>query len=254
MNQPPSLNRYFAAVLCLSLLAAVAGALFSGLALLEERGAMLRESRFQFALNKVRGALESGLRLGLPLPDLPGAQESIQQNRQHEPVILSIDVFDVQGRIVFTTDSGGVGSNIPGDWRAACLDAGRNSRRGQDEEGRFLCGAVLNGYEQIVGGVVLRYLLPDRSGTFGLLGGEGLAALLFVLALGAAGILGGWWALRPIEAFLRRQADAVAGLQPPVDDALSGNLASALALLERMEGEMALVDAEVDRLDKLDQR
>lgn len=215
---------------------------------------MLRNSRFQFALNNVKGALESGLRLGLALPDLPGAQASIQQNRLHEPVILSIDVFDVQGRIVFTTDTGGVGSNIPGDWRTACLDAGRNSWHGQDEEGRLLCGAVFNGYEQVVGGVVLRYLLPDRAGTFGLLGKNGLLVLFFVLALCAAGSLGGWFALRNIEASLRRQAAAVAGLQPPEEDSPAGQWTARLMALERMEGEIAAVDAEVDRLDNLDQR
>lgn len=251
MKWPLTLNRYFALTLLLALGLTLAAAVISWTTAIEQRNAMLRESRFQFSLNSARSALESGLRLGLLLSDLPGAKELIDQNRMQERVILSIDVFDDKGQIVFTTDSTGVSANIPLAWLDNCLNKQRRNWSGQDDEGRLLCGPLVNGYEELVGGVLLRYRLNNRASIVGMLERYPLAGLGMLLILAACGGMAGWLVLRPIENHLNQQASAIAGLGPPGDNDLSGPLACALATLEQIENRIGAIDREADRLDNL---
>jgi len=78
----------------------------------------LRDSRFRFSLHQVKAALESGLRLGFAPADLPAAQGLIDQVLARQQDILSVDVFDAQGRVLFSTDQSGVGDSVPRGKRA----------------------------------------------------------------------------------------------------------------------------------------
>jgi len=253
----PSLTRHFAAILCLALLATAVAAAISWLHFPEQRSAQLRGSRFQFSLNSVIGGLESGLRLGLGLADLPGAQEQIDHIRVRDSGILSIDVFDEDGHILFTTDRGGVGSHLPAARSTPCLEQG--GWRGRDEDGSMQCGALRNSYDQVVGGVLLRYQPVTRAGTLDMLSRHwsatqmtvvtlGLLAVLATLAIGAA-----WLRLRPLE----RRIDALvasieADAPTPVPVTLAGPLTAALAALERRAAALRDAERETDRIDDLD--
>ncbi|NUU03315.1 hypothetical protein [Herbaspirillum robiniae] len=249
-----TLNRFYVLALSCALLLALGAGVLGWLATLEQRGAALREGRFEFSLNTIRSGVEAGLQVGLLLPDLPGAQQLIEQSRSQERVILSIDIFDAQGHIVFTTDSGGVGAVIPAAWRAPCLTRARGNWSGVDEEGRLVCGAVINGFDQVAGGVALRYRLDDRAGTFGQLGGFWLLPLLWAAGLALVGGLFGWLLLRPVERRLLQQSDALAGLRDGRNDTLTGPVAGALLAAAAMQEEFARIDAEADRLDNLESR
>ncbi len=247
----PSLNRHFTSILCLALLAALAAAGAGWLRYLEERGAQLRESRFQFSLNSVKSTLESGLQLGLALPDLPNAQAPIEDVRVQEPGILSIDVFDTQGRILFTTDRNGIGAHLPAAWRAPCLAPGAGWRA-RDDDGYLRCIALQNGYEQVAGGVLLRYTLASRAGTFGALSERWPAALLLTAVLAALGAGAGWLSLRPLERRLNGLAGDIAAQRPVADGWLAGPLPAALAALQRREEQLRTAEREADRIDDLD--
>jgi len=238
--------------LLLTLTLTLTAAVFAWLSALEQRGTILRESRFEFSLNNVKSSLELGLELGLPLHDLPGAQELIERNRMQEPVILSIDIFDANGHIVFTTETAGVGANLPQAWMAPCLSRERSNWSSQDDAGNVLCGSVMNGYDQVAGGVVLRYRLPNRASAFGVLGRYWAPALSALLVLAGLGSLAGWLVLRHTERLLDRQTEAITGHGAALDvDTLAGPLAAGLTTLERLEHELAATDRETDRLDNL---
>lgn len=255
MRRIVTLNRYFVLTLALALVAVLLASTLSWLTTLEARGAMLRESRFQFSLSNVRSAVDSGLELGLLLPDLPGVQDLIERNRLQESGILSIDIFDVDGRIVFTTDNGGVSATLPEAWLAPCLASRQISWHTQDEEGDVLCSAVVNGYEKAVGGVVLRYRVANRAGTLGVLGSAWPQAALAILVLLTLGICGGWLAVRERERRWRRGAAAIRAQDAIVDgttiDGAIGPLSVALARLSRIEHALSAADREADRLDNL---
>lgn len=117
----------------------------------------LRAGRFRFGLNRVRNALESGLNLGIPATELPGAQALIDQVRAEEQDILSIDVFDAQGRVLLSTDISGVRERVPTQWLTPCLGQTAKSESLVDRDAVLQCGPLLNAYDRVVGGVLLRH-------------------------------------------------------------------------------------------------
>ncbi len=247
-----TLNRFFVMLLALVLLLGGFTGVLAWREAIEVRSAVLREGRFQFNLNTIKRHLESGLQVGLQLPEQTGMQQLIEQMRAYELVIRSIDVFDAQGHIVFSTDGSGLGANIPATWRQPCLAATAGNWSSQDEEGRLLCGAVITGFDQVAGGVALRYRLPDRTSLLSQLARYwpplvGLVAALLILA----GLLA-WLLLRPLEQQLQRQAAALSGDDRARNDALSGPLAQALEQAQDLRQQLATIDREADRLDNLE--
>lgn len=251
----PSLNRQFLAMV-LGALALMAGSTWVLWQVsLASRVDELQDGRFRFSLSSARAGLESGLRLGFNTADLPGAQALIEQVRGREPGILSIDVFDSSGRILFTTDQGGVGAQMPADWRDACLATESGDVwRGRDDDGRLQCTGLANAYDQVSGGVLLRYRLPSRQGMTAALQDHwpALAAALALLGLLAGGA--GWLAVRPVEQRLLAATAALTGGRPAVDDDFIGPLASGLQAAARLEDDLKSIEAEADRLDQLETR
>jgi len=242
------------AVLAVAAIASVAAWRFA----VDERFDSLRESRFRFGLVTVRAALESGLRLGFAPPDLPGAQALIEQTQARQPDILSIEVFDTQGRILFSTDLGGFGATVPAVWRDGCLQRTDAPLRADDEDGRVQCVALVNAYEQATGGVLLRYRpwASERAGR-----GWSVAWLQPMLALAAIAAIGaalGWLLARPHERRLRSVVAALGGASAGTtgasgaDPSIAGPVPAGLAALERMESELGRLDAEADAIDRME--
>lgn len=169
------------------------------LSALSRDSAAMRESRFQFSLNSVRAALEGGLHLGLLLPGLPGGQTLIDRHRAEDRDILSIDVFDDAGRILFSTDSGGVAAMVPEAWRAPCLAARQVPWQGEDDIGALQCLSLINGFEKTVGGVVMRYRTATRTDLLSVLLQRWHAGAALWLALLAVAGGAGWLAYRRVE-------------------------------------------------------
>lgn len=242
------------------------------LSALSRDSAAMRESRFQFSLNSVRAALEGGLHLGLLLPGLPGGQTLIDRHRAEDRDILSIDVFDDAGRILFSTDSGGVAAMVPEAWRAPCLAARQAPWQGEDDIGALQCLSLINGFEKTVGGVVMRYRTATRTDLLSVLlqRWHAGAALWLALLVTAGGV--GWLAYRRIERRLDAAravlvADGVTNQSTPMQGTALGGLAASTAALAAVssapgedvraalaarERELDAADREADRLDDLD--
>lgn len=246
----PSLNRRFVLVFLASLLMVGASCWgiwqYSVARQLHE----LHESRFQFSLNNVRAALESGLRLGFAAHELPGAQELIEQVRAREQSIQSIDVFDLSGRILFTTDKGGLGASIPGAWLNSCRHIAAGSVwRSTDDDGNIQCTLVVNSYDQVSAGVLLRYQIPGPSGVGGAMPDHWPAMLVILVLLGIVGGGTGWVAVRPIERRLHAMTLALKDHGHIPNDGLLGDLATAVQELDQIQQGIQDVDLEVERLD-----
>jgi hypothetical protein len=250
MTRRLSLGWRFTAMLGLLLAIALAGSGGFWLSALSRDSAALRESRFQFSLNSVRAALEGGLHLGLLLPGLPGGQNLIDRRRAEERDILSIDVFDDAGRILFSTDSGGVAAQVPEAWRAPCLAARQTPWQSQDDIGALQCLSLVNAFDKTVGGVVMRYRAATRTDLLSALLQRWHAGAALWLALLAVGGGLGWLAYQRIERRLDLARAALTG------DA-AGGAADApgqdvRAALDARERELDAADREADRLDDLD--
>jgi hypothetical protein len=249
-----TLNRFYVMTLVAALLLTAGIGILAWLQALEHRGAALREGRFEFSVNTIKGNLESGLQVGLQLPEQTGTQQLIEQARAQERVILSVDIFDAQGRIIFTTDGGGIGANIPAAWRLPCLSTNRSNWSTQDDEGRLLCGAVISGFGEVAGGVAMRYRIADRAGTFAQLSGFWALALAWAGGLALVGMLFGWLLIRPLERRLQQQSAAMSGEREARNDSLTGPLADALERGRELRQDLARTDREADRLDNLEAR
>ena len=76
-------------------------------------------SRFEFALNDLRQRIESQADLGIELPDLQGVAEELDEYLHADEQILSIEVFDENGVVLFSTDPSFVGDLVTEEWVSA---------------------------------------------------------------------------------------------------------------------------------------
>lgn len=63
----------------------------------------LDESRYAFLAADLRATLEASLDLGLPLEQVENAQDIIDRQRHRDPEILSIEVFDAAGTVLYSS-------------------------------------------------------------------------------------------------------------------------------------------------------
>lgn len=224
----------------------------------------LRSERFRFSLLHVKSVLEAGLRLGNTTADLPGAENLIQAVRDRQPDILSIDIYDAQGDVLFSTDPGGLGLKLPAAWAQACLRTDASSPwTDQDADGGVQCVGLVNAFGQAAGGVLLRHRWSARA-TQGLslptdwpLLASGVAALVLAAVwMGAA-------LVRPLEAQARQlrawvestpntaqdaPPDAHTEGAPALDD--FGPARTALQAATEHDRWLSDTDAEADQLDR----
>ena len=259
-----SLSRSFSLVLCIALLATLIVTALAWRFSVDQQIEALREDRFRFSLGNVRAALESALQLGFLETDLPGAQSLIEQVLARQADILSIEVFDTQGRILYTTDRAGLGAVVPPAVREVCLDRKAGFRAVDDEDARRQCVVLVNSYEQAVGAVMIRYRRLEGLEVEAWSGGW--QAFLIEWALfGGLGALLGWLAVRPIERRLDCIRAQVEGRIPTgindADPAINRELAvlqgpdacQGLAALDAIDRELDQIEGEADRIDQLEE-
>lgn len=214
----------------------------------------LRGERFRFSLLQVKSALEAGLRLGNAVNEMGGTPALIARVRDHQPDILSVDVYDTQGAVVFSTDPGGLGLAIPAEWTSACLQArGTAPWSGRDVDGGVLCVGLVNPFGQPAGGVLLRHRGADRADE-GLTLSADWAAVLGAVAAGSLLVMAlAAWLLRPLERAaqsLHAHIEARGGAAPDTVLVEPALLEQALRALRQQEAALAVADAEADRLDQ----
>ncbi len=248
---PRSLQKWYAGVLLCATLLVGLSTLMVWQAHFQQQQEGLRDGRFRFSLTQVKASLESGLRLGFATADLPGAQQLIDQMRARQTDIVSIDVFDERGEILFSTDPAGLGSSVPLEWRQPCINPLGDLWQGQTQDSDMQCVALINSFEQASGGVLLRYRRLARLAPAVSLPQDWPYLLLGVGAL--VGLALGW-GRRPIgqaEAQAKALHDAVVngGPVPHHTDLLWGPAQTGLATLAQWEQVLSQTDAEADRLD-----
>ena len=223
---------------------------------INDRVEALRSERFRFSLMDMKATLEAGLRLGNNTADLAGTDALVTQVRDRQPDILSIDVYDAQGDVLFSTDPSGRGLKLPPAWRQACLNPDTTGWAGIDADGGVQCVGLVNAFGQAAGGVLLRHRHAART-TAGLTlpaDWPRLAALVVALMAAAA------WAAARVVRPLHRQARALRtqleslATTPTAPAATSdantlGPATAALTALQAHDRWLLDTDAEADRLD-----
>lgn len=219
----------------------------------------LLQARFNFVVFNIKNVIESNLRLGLPLDALSDIQDVLARERAQDEQILSIDVFDETGNLLFTTDRGGIGDKVPPAWL-------RSTTRGLDEvwtiadEDAFIIGIpLINAFDKLVGGIALRYSSEDFEtraravgGAFARIAGLALLAAAFLAALLT------YLVFRRFEASAARLAgelQAVAAGAPAAPAASAGHSPferDVRVLVERASEALRRIDAAEQRVEQID--
>jgi len=134
----------------------------------------LVQSRYSFVVFTIKKRVEDSLNLGLPLHQIRQAQEILEREKLRDPQILSIEVYDSQGEVLFDTDRGAIGSMVPAP-QVDALHGGTAVAFGASDEDALIVGLPLsNTLGKVEGGVVLRYPIAYIE--------HGIGGLLFQLA------------------------------------------------------------------------
>jgi hypothetical protein len=117
----------------------------------------LIEERLIVTGNAIENSIQSSLALGLQFADIGTLPGTLERERGTDDLILSIEVFDTEGRPLYSTDRLRATRNAPSSW----LDAARMSK-GKDwsvKSGADTAAgiAIENNFGVIVGYLALRY-------------------------------------------------------------------------------------------------
>ncbi|MEI8396455.1 MAG: hypothetical protein WCF85_17105 [Rhodospirillaceae bacterium] len=155
---------------------------------------------YAFVAADLRGLIENGLTLGLPLKLLHNNQALIERRKAADPNIIGISIFGEDGRILYDTDHARPGSLLPPDQQGE-----RNVRR---KDGFGVATVLLNPFGQRAGGLLLRFDNTRIEREITAIAVELLRAALLITALTAVGIIAGLaLLLRPIRQTLHDETD-----------------------------------------------
>ncbi len=123
--------------------------------------------RLAFTVEDLRSNLETRLNLGLPLDTMRHIQDTLEQRRLDDPNILSIEVFDPDGQVLFGTDRSFIGDLISPRWLDAFraqtgvdvggAASGRRTFVVHDHDAMVVGTPIVSNLGDNAGGIAIRY-------------------------------------------------------------------------------------------------
>lgn len=205
-------------------------------------------------LQTVQGSAESRLAIGLAPDGLDGLQALIEREKAAVPEVLSIDLYDVKGALLYSTDRSAIGLKVPPAWverlsvsQAWQLD-GPSERtvglRADNDIGEAALGVAVTLADTPVPNDLNAWVgwgpdgvwrgVPAEGSRRALLAGVCLALAALTIAFGCARLLSPWGRVKA----------ALLGLPAPEGAGLSGALEQTAR--ERREA-WAIAEREVDQ-------
>ena len=115
-------------------------------------------SRFEFELNDLRQRIESQVDLGIELGELQSVPSELEAYMHADKQILTIEVFDETGTVLFSTDPSFVGDLVTEEW-VAMWRAGRGQEvwSNLERDARVVGVPLRDNLGRDVGSLTLRY-------------------------------------------------------------------------------------------------
>ncbi len=119
----------------------------------------LLTSRFEFVANDLRARIETQMDLGLALVNLENINDELDSLLLNDEQILSIEIFDESGTVIFSTDPSFIGDLIAENWIFAWqVNRNKSASWSMLENDAGVVGVGLqNNLNQNVGAIALRY-------------------------------------------------------------------------------------------------
>ena len=168
-------------------------------------------SRFEFELSDLRQRIETQMDLGIEIADLQGVPEALDEYADASEEILSIEVFDETGIVLFSTDPSFVGDIVTDEWVTAWrASRGRGIWSDLERDARVVGVPLRDNLGRDVGSLALRYyrsFFDDNvaAQTARLL----VVGAVVVLAMTPLSILGAMVLLRGLRGELRDLRDSM---------------------------------------------
>ncbi len=150
----------------------------------------LQRSKFEVIARDLKAAAETGMNIGLPLPALKNMQDLIDRERHRDQQILSIDIFGMDGTVLYSTTPGRAGAKVS----PKLLDALRHARGRVwelNDKDSFLVGVPINNnFGRVSGGLTIRYAKSYFDGELLRIGRElaEYSAIVFAISVFAAAL------------------------------------------------------------------
>ena len=118
---------------------------------------ILESRMLVFGVN-IESSIQNALALGLPLTGNAGLAALIEREKAADPLIRDIDVFDSDGRIVYSTDAKRVDTPAPSEWLTLTREAEQRSHWRVSGHGNQGVGIGLqNSFGVTIGQLLIRY-------------------------------------------------------------------------------------------------
>jgi hypothetical protein len=128
----------------------------------------------------VENSIQASLELGLQFAEIGTMSTILDRERATDDLIVGIDVFDMDGRMLYSTDRIRANRPVPTAWLAAAKAAGKGDWRAEDSHEAAAGIGLRNNFDLMVGYLALRYNV-DRVR-------EAAASVATELALQAAAV------------------------------------------------------------------
>ncbi len=118
----------------------------------------LLTSRFEFVANNLRHDIETQMDLGLVLANLENINEEMETLLLDDEQILSIEIFDESGTVIFSTDPSFIGDLVAEDWIFFWqVNRDKSSWSLLEKDAGVVGAGLKNNLNQDVGSIALRY-------------------------------------------------------------------------------------------------
>ncbi|MFZ2650748.1 MAG: hypothetical protein WA210_11670 [Burkholderiaceae bacterium] len=107
--------------------------------------------------SSIENSIQSSLALGLQFGDLGTLPGTLERERATDDLILSIEVFDTEGKPLYSTDRLRATRNVPTAWLAAAREAAPNDWFVKDGTESAAGIAIRNSFGLALGYLALRY-------------------------------------------------------------------------------------------------
>ena len=143
----------------------------------------------------VQNSIMGSLQLGLQFSELETLHSTLQRERATDDVITGIDVFDTEGKVLYTTESEHAPAQVPPAWLRAARNSAANGTWFVDGDRESATGMFVdNAFGLKVGYIALRYsnerVEQGMHGAARQIAEAAVAVFLVAATLASLGLLG----------------------------------------------------------------
>jgi hypothetical protein len=117
----------------------------------------LLKERLVVTGTSIENSIQSSLALGLQFSDLGALPGTLERERATDDLILSIEIFDIEGKPLYSTDRLRAARAVPPAWFAAAKQAGVRDWFVKDGTESAAGIAIQNNFGVLIGYLALRY-------------------------------------------------------------------------------------------------